>query len=70
MLPKIRKVVERLHLVALLRAGDIAVTMVVAPMNAKFQPTPSSTSPLQKCATVMPAMPTTAVSAISPGQCR
>src|SRR5262249_35308689 len=39
--------------------------MVVGPMNDRFQPNPSSTSPLQKCATVMPEMPTMAVAAIS-----
>ena len=33
------------------------VTMVVAPMKAKFQPTPSSVSPIQKCQIEMPGDP-------------
>src|SRR5262249_10832761 len=41
------------------------VIMVVAPMNDRFHPNPSSASPLQKCATVMPEMPTMVVAAIS-----
>ena len=48
-----QEIVERLHLVALLGRWH-CVTMVVAPMKAKFQPKPSSTSAVQKCATVMP----------------
>ena len=34
-------------------------------MKAKFQPTPSSVSAIQKCATVMPEMPITALTMIS-----
>ena len=61
MLPKTRK---SLNAWTLLRSSGRWhwVTMVVAPMKAKFQPIPSSTSAVQKCATVMPARPTTALS--------
>src|SRR5664280_297812 len=57
--PKIRK---SLNACTLLRSSARWhwVTMVVAPMKAKFQPRPSSTSALQKCATVVPEMPTAA----------
>ena len=50
MVPKIRK---SLNAWTLLRSSGRWhwVTSVVAPMKAKFQPTPSSTSPIQKCAT-------------------
>ena len=34
-----------------------AVTMVVAPMKAKFHPTPSSVSPIQKCQSESPEIP-------------
>ena len=33
------------------------VTKAVAPMKAKFHPTPSSASPIQKCRSEDPAMP-------------
>jgi len=36
------------------------VTMVVAPMNAKFQPTPSRARAIQKCQSEIPAIPITA----------
>src|SRR5262245_49160350 len=39
--------------------------MVVAPMKDRFNPSPSSTSAIQKCATVMPEIPTTAAAAIN-----
>src|SRR5262245_32953675 len=36
------------------------VTMVVAPMKAKFQPTPSRARAIQKCQSEIPAIPITA----------
>ena len=62
MVPKIRK---SLNACTLLRSSGRWhwVTIVVAPMKAKFQPTPSSISAVQKCATVMPASPTSALDA-------
>src|SRR5262245_63194785 len=42
------------------------VTMVVAPTKEKFQPTPSSVSPIQKCQSEMPEMEIIALSTIKP----
>ena len=55
MLPKMRK---SLNACTLLRSCGRwhCVTSVVAPMKDKFQPQPSSTKRVQKCATVTPAI--------------
>ena len=60
--PKIRKSLNDWTLVR--SSGRwLRATIVVAPMNAKFQPIPSNVSEIQKCATVNPAIPTRAETA-------